>query len=112
MRGVCNFVEEGVVQEARIKLRGALLVVNDLPGLIQLNFIRKILAGGFQAHLHDNELLHQMFQYSPRDGPTPKLTKSEKRMLKSPQSTANKLRTKERKNGHIAKMELLEGCCF
>lgn len=112
VRGVCNFVEEGVVQEVRIKLRGTTLVVDDLPGLIQVNFVRKILSGGFQAHLHCNELLHQMFQYSPGEGPAPRLTKSEKRMLRSPHSTANKLRTKERKSGHIAKMEMLEGCCF
>lgn len=110
-RGVCNFVEEGIVQESKIKLKGAMLVIDDLPGLIQLNFVRRALGGGFQTHLQDNELLHQIFQYCPEEGPVPKLTKAEKRMFKSPQSTANRLRTKERKDGYSTKMAMLQGVC-
>lgn len=110
-RDVCSFVEDGIVQEERIKLTGSTLVIDNLPSLIQLKFVRKLLASGFQMHLNGNELLHQVFGYTPGCGPAPKLTKAEKRMLKSPQSVANRLRTKERKNGHAAKMEILAGCC-
>jgi len=109
-REVCSFVEDGIVAEAKVKLKGTVLVVNDLPGIVQLNFVRKVLAGGFQTHLHDNELLHQIFQYCPGNGAVPKLTKSEKRMFRSPQSDATKLRTRTRRNDYDAKMQMMEGC--
>lgn len=110
-RDVCNFMEDGVLQGERVKMTGSTLVIDNLPGVIQLKFMRKLLAGGFQTHLNDNNLLHQLFEYTPACGRAPKLTKAEKRMLKSPQSVANRLRTKERKNGHAAKMEMLATCC-
>ncbi|CAD7701278.1 unnamed protein product [Ostreobium quekettii] len=108
-REVCQFVEDGIVAEARIKLKATVLVVDDLPGLVQLSFIRKILAGGFQAHLNGNELLHRVFGYSPGNGAAPKMTKSEKRMFKSPQSDATRMRTQLRRNDYDAKMQMLEG---
>lgn len=112
-REICNFVADGTVEGTRIRLlKGGELVVNDRPGLIQLNFLRKVLAEGFHVHVHENELLHQIFQYSPPSEPQAKLTQAEKRMWKSPQSAANKLRTIERKNGYATKLELLGDVCF
>ncbi|GMH43105.1 hypothetical protein BSKO_11027 [Bryopsis sp. KO-2023] len=93
-RGFCNFVEDGVLQETKIKLRhGDVLVIDDLAQLIQLNFIRTMLAEGFQTHIQANELLHQIFNYSPRSSAPEKLNKREKRMHKSPSSATNKMRS-------------------
>lgn len=47
--------------ESKIKLRGGdVLVVDSLPGNVQLNALRRFLAEGFQTHLQYNTLLHQV----------------------------------------------------
>ena len=46
--------------ETKIKLRaGDTLVIDTVAGNVQLNFLRRFLNEGFQAHLQNNELLHQ-----------------------------------------------------
>lgn len=36
-----------------------MLVVDSLPGVVRLNYLRRLLADGFQAHMQNNPLLHQ-----------------------------------------------------
>ena len=53
-------LQDGQVAESKIKLRaGDTLVINTVAGNVQLNYLRRFLAEGFQAHLQGNELLHQ-----------------------------------------------------
>ena len=60
-RGLVDIVEDGSVAAQKVKLRhGDVLVVDTLPGVIRLNFFRRLLAEGFQAHLQHNPLLHQV----------------------------------------------------
>lgn len=86
--------QDGASHETKIKLQhGDVLVVDDLSSLIHLNFIRTLLAEGFQAHIQRNSLLHQIFNYAPRIAPEDKLSKQEKRMYKSPSSYSSKKRS-------------------
>ena len=52
--------QDGQVAETKVKLRaGDTLVIDTVAGNVQLNFLRRFLNEGFQAHLQNNELLHQ-----------------------------------------------------
>ena len=47
--------------KTKIKLRaGDTLVIDTVAGNVQLNFLRRFLNEGFQSHLQNNELLHQV----------------------------------------------------
>ncbi|GAB4824115.1 hypothetical protein N2152v2_011161 [Parachlorella kessleri] len=97
-RELCNIVEAGSVPTQKIKLRhGDVLVVDSLPATVRLNGLRRFLAEGFQTHLQDNTLLHQVFNFSPRNERPEKLSAWEKRMFRSPASAESKARTQQRK---------------
>lgn len=98
-RGLCNILEDGNVPVVKIKLQhGDLLVVDTLNGVIAINFFKKYLAGGFQAHLQHNQLLHDVFQFSPLATRPDKLSSLEKRAYRSPSSAASKDRANQRKS--------------
>lgn len=83
--------------QTKIKLQhGDSLVVDTLVGTIQLNSLRRLLAEGFQAHLQSNPLLHQIFEFEPREERPEKLSPLEKRMYRSPASAESKSRTQQR----------------
>ncbi|MQL92083.1 hypothetical protein Taro_024722 [Colocasia esculenta] len=42
------------------------LVVSTWTQMMQLNFLRRFLGSGFLKHMQDNELLHDVFDYTPR----------------------------------------------
>ena len=87
----------------KVKLRhGDLLLVDTLPATIQLNAFRNLLADGFQAHLQHNALLHQVFNFQPREEPAERLTPEEKRLYRSPASAQSKSRTQQRKSDRAA----------
>ncbi len=79
----CAFQQDGTVAQTKIKLRhGDTLVINTLVGTVQLNALRRFLAEGFQIHLQQNPLLHQIFAFEPREERAERLTPLEKKMYR------------------------------
>ncbi len=75
--------QDGSVAQTKIKLRhGDTLIVNTLVGTVQLNALRRFLAEGFQVHLQQNPLLHQIFSFEPREERPERLTPLEKKMYR------------------------------
>ncbi|KAL0044066.1 hypothetical protein WJX82_006874 [Trebouxia sp. C0006] len=103
-RELCNVVEQdGTVAQTKIKLRhGDTLVINTLVGTVQLNALRRFLAEGFQIHLQQNPLLHQIFDFEPREERPERLTPLEKKMYRSPASAESKSRTQQRNHDRAA----------
>lgn len=97
-RNICSFIEDGQVHETKIKLQyGDVLTLTTLEKHIQRDFFRSILQQGFHRHLHDNTLMHHIFNFRPkRVVDSTRMTKLEKRYHKSPHSWSNKLRTQTR----------------
>lgn len=111
-RGLVDVVEDGAVAAQKVKLRhGDALVVDTLPGVIRLNFFRRLLAEGFQAHLQHNPLLHEVFNFRPRGEPAERLSGVEKRLYKSQSSAESKERTRQRK-AERAMMSSYKGAAF
>lgn len=69
----------------------------------------QVLAGGFQAHVQSNELLHAVFDYNPATAPPEKLTALEKRLYRSPQSVSSKARAQGRSSQRSHKTMLHGG---
>ncbi|XP_068654961.1 uncharacterized protein [Aristolochia californica] len=96
-RDVLEFLEYGHCPETSIKMQhGDSLVVSTWTQLIQLNFLKHYLGSGFAKHMQENELLHDVFNFTPKKKNLAghgHLAGSEKRMFKSPNSAANKART-------------------
>lgn len=55
------------------------------------------LADAFQGHLQRNELLHEVFRFSPAEEPEDRLTPLEKRLFRSKSSTDVRDRTEQRR---------------
>lgn len=55
------------------------------------------LADAFQGHLQRNELLHEVFRFSPAEEPEERLTPLEKRLFRSKSSTDVRDRTEQRR---------------
>lgn len=93
-----SIMQGGEVPEQKVKLRhGDLLIVDSLHGNVQLNAFRSFLNEGFQMHLQQNPLLHQIFNFRPREEQATKLTATEKRLYRSPASAQSKERSQNRK---------------
>lgn len=102
--------QEGAFHETKIKLQhGDLLIIDELSSLIHLNFIRTLLAEGFQVHIQSNSLLHQIFDYAPRIEREDRLSRQEKRMYKSPSSYSSKKRSVGRGAARSQKDWLMSG---
>lgn len=99
LSGAARFLAQGgEIPEQKVKLRhGDVLVVDTLAGNIQLNAFRSFLGDGFQPHLQHNSLLHDVFNYRPREEQQERLTAKEKRMFRSPASAESKGRSQQRK---------------
>lgn len=75
--------QDGAGAPTKIKLRhGDTLIVNTLVGTVQLNALRRFLAEGFQIHLQQNPLLHQIFNFQPREERAERLTALEKKLYR------------------------------
>jgi hypothetical protein len=61
--------------------------------MIQLNYLKHFLGGGFIKHMQENEFLHDVFSFTPKKIGGGKLSNDEKRLFKSPNSALNKART-------------------
>ncbi|OVA09371.1 Interferon-related developmental regulator [Macleaya cordata] len=96
-RDVLEFLEDGYSPETSVKIGADLLNTSTWSQLIQLNFLKRFLAGGFAKHMQENEVLHDVFGFIPKKKnltkSEPHLSEFEKRMYKSPNSFLNKSRT-------------------
>jgi hypothetical protein len=97
-RDLLAIIQGEYVPEQKVKLRhGDALVVRGLPDNIRFNYLRSYLADAFQSHLQSNELLHEVFQFSPAEEPEERLTPLEKRLFRSKSSTDMRDRTEQRR---------------
>ncbi|KAL9257712.1 Interferon-related developmental regulator 1-like protein [Drosera capensis] len=117
-RDVLDFLEDGYPPESSIKIGGESLSTSTWSQLIQLNFLKHFLKGGFVKHMQENYFLHDVFGFTPKkkvllDDEDKIVNKqNEKRMFRSPNSVVSKARTqylnkqraiiKDRKAGHYA----------
>ncbi len=77
-----------------VTFRGGQLVLNDWKHIIQLNFIRHCLQGGFQIQLMTNETLHLIFGADGKilnNANNSNLSQLEKRLIMSKTSEAAKI---------------------
>eukprot|EP00850_Spirogloea_muscicola_P012163 SM000078S22022 [mRNA] locus=s78:52965:60875:+ [translate_table: standard] len=66
-RDLVSLIQDGTVTETAVRLKnGDSLTLSTWREIIQLNALRQYLAEGFQKHLQENELLHQIFGFVPR----------------------------------------------
>lgn len=95
-RDIVDFLENGFTPETSTKIGGELLSTSSWSRMIQLNFLKHFLGGGFVKHMHENPFLHDIFDFTPEKkilGPGHHMSAVEKRMYKSPNSALNKART-------------------
>lgn len=75
--------QDGAVAPTKVKLRhGDTLIVDTLVGTVQLNALRRFLAEGFQIHLQQNPLMHQIFNFEPREQRAERLSPLEKKLYR------------------------------
>lgn len=97
-RDLCNLMETGEVRAQKVKLQhGDCLVVDTMEGVLQLNYLRGFLAGGFHAHMQANPLLHSVFNFAPLTERAERMSAADKRAYKSPSSFQSKARAQDRK---------------
>ncbi|XP_011654151.1 interferon-related developmental regulator 1 isoform X1 [Cucumis sativus] len=105
-RDILEFFEYGYCPETSMKIGGDLLQTSTWTQLIQLNFVKHFLGGGFVKHMQENEFLHDVFGFTPKKkfplDSEHRISTAEKRMFKSPNSIVNKARTQ-----HLNKQRML-----
>ncbi|KAK4274630.1 hypothetical protein QN277_017824 [Acacia crassicarpa] len=115
-RDISDFFEYGYSREIATKIGGDSLQTSSWSQMIQLNFFKHFLGGGFIKHMQENEFLHDVFDFTPKRrnlvDNEQRMSVGEKRMFKSPNSVQNKARTqllnkqrllsKDRNFGHYA----------
>ncbi|KAG6422062.1 hypothetical protein SASPL_118624 [Salvia splendens] len=96
-RDILDFLEDGYTPETSMKIGGDPLNTSSWTQLIQLNFLKHFLGGGFVKHMQENQFLHDVFGFTPKkkllSGTEQRMSGSEKRMYKSPNSALSKART-------------------
>ncbi|KAL8492116.1 hypothetical protein ACS0TY_023660 [Phlomoides rotata] len=96
-RDILDFLENGYTPESSMKVGGESLNTSSWVQLIQLNFLKHFLGGGFVKHMQENQFLHDVFGFVPKkkslSGVEHRMSGGAKRMYKSPNSTLNKART-------------------
>ncbi|CAI8598500.1 unnamed protein product [Vicia faba] len=95
-KDILDFFEDGYAPEISMKIGGDSLQTSSWSQMIQLNFIKHFLGGGFIKHMQDNEFLHDVFGFTPKkelNNGEHRMSGGEKRMFKSPNSVLNKART-------------------
>lgn len=97
-RDVQEFLENGSCPETSMKIGGDSLETTTWSELIQLKFLKRFLGGGFVKHMQENEFLQEVFSFTPKkkvvSGAVRRITQTEKRLCKSPNSVLNKARTR------------------
>ncbi|XP_065846986.1 uncharacterized protein [Euphorbia lathyris] len=96
-KDVLEFFEYDYCPETSSKIGVDSLQTSTWSQLIQLNFFKHFLGGGFVKHMQDNDLLHDVFGFTPKkknlQGVEHQISSNEKRMFRSPNSVMNKART-------------------
>lgn len=105
-RDFIAFIEGSEEPGATVKLQnGFILNISTWTQTIQMNFLRNFLGGGFQKHMQENSLLHEVFNFIPMQEKQQALSAKEKRMFKSPNSVVSKARTQQLNKRRAAKQE-------
>ncbi|CAK9178961.1 unnamed protein product [Ilex paraguariensis] len=96
-RDILELLEDGYSPDTSLKIGGELLSTTTWAQLIQLNFLKHFLGGGFVKHMQENEFLHDLFDFTPKSklllGTEGRISAIEKRLYKSPNSVLSKART-------------------
>jgi hypothetical protein len=92
-KDLVEFLEDGYAPETSTKVGGDYLQTSTWYQMIQLNYLKHFLGGGFIKHMQENEFLHDVFSFTPKKIGGGKLSNDEKRLFKSPNSALNKART-------------------
>ncbi|KAM7266242.1 hypothetical protein ACFE04_004139 [Oxalis oulophora] len=96
-KDILELLEDGYSPETTMKIGGDSLHVSTWSKLIQLNYMRHFLAGGFVKHMQENRFLHDLFEFTPKKkhlyGTENHMSNREKRLYRSPNSIVNKART-------------------
>uniref|UniRef100_I1M8T5 Interferon-related developmental regulator N-terminal domain-containing protein n=1 Tax=Glycine max TaxID=3847 RepID=I1M8T5_SOYBN len=96
-RDIVDFFEYGYSPEISMKIGGDSLQTSSWSQMIQLNFLKHFLGGGFVKHMQENEFLQEVFNFTPKrrylNNNEHRMSSGEKRMFKSPNSVQNKART-------------------
>ncbi|XP_039037887.1 interferon-related developmental regulator 1-like [Hibiscus syriacus] len=114
-KDVLEFLEDGYCPETSLKIGGDSLQTSTWSQLIQLNFLKHFLGGGFTKHMQENEFLQDVFGFTPKRRNllgSEHISNGQKRMYKSPNSVISKARTqmlnkqrmqsKDRNFGHFS----------
>ncbi|BBG95163.1 interferon-related developmental regulator family protein / IFRD protein family, partial [Prunus dulcis] len=98
-RDILEYFEDGYSPEISIKIGSESLQTSTWAQMIQLNFLKHFLGGGFIKHMQENELLQDVFGFTPKKkyllDSEHRLSSSEKRLFRSPNSVVNKARTQQ-----------------
>uniref|UniRef100_A0A7S2T180 Interferon-related developmental regulator C-terminal domain-containing protein n=1 Tax=Chloropicon primus TaxID=1764295 RepID=A0A7S2T180_9CHLO len=95
-------------KDSKIKLKhGDVLHLDSHSLRVTAGGFKSLLATGFQVHMQTNDLLHQVFNFQPRQEKI-HLSQLEKKMLFSPNSTAKKKQTKVRNKDRMVKGTALD----
>ncbi|XP_063944890.1 uncharacterized protein LOC108211837 isoform X4 [Daucus carota subsp. sativus] len=119
-RDILEYLEDGYSPEISMKIGRASFSTITWSQLIQLNFLKHFLGSGFVKQMQENEVLHDIFGFSPKrklfSGTEKHISGTEKRMYKSPNSVLNKSRTRflnkqrmlcqDRNAGHFAAADM------
>ncbi|KAL1217202.1 hypothetical protein V5N11_021789 [Cardamine amara subsp. amara] len=95
-KDLVEFLEDGYAPETSTKVGGDSLQTSTWYQMIQLNYLKHFLGGGFIKHMQENEFLHDVFSFTPKKksgGGNSRMKNDEKRLFKSPNSALNKART-------------------
>ncbi|ESW32906.1 hypothetical protein PHAVU_001G027600 [Phaseolus vulgaris] len=96
-RDIVEFFEYGYSPEISVKIGGDSLQTSSWSQMIQLNFLKHFLGGGFIKHMQENVFLQDVFNFTPKrrylNNNEHRMSSGEKRMFKSPNSVQNKTRT-------------------
>ncbi|OIS96135.1 PREDICTED: interferon-related developmental regulator 1-like [Nicotiana attenuata] len=115
-RDILEFLEDGYTPESSRKIGGELLTTSTWRQLIQLNFLKHFLGGGFVKHMQENEFLHDVFGFTPKrkllSGVEHRVSGTEKRLYKSPNSVADKARTQFRNKQRMLAQDKNVGCYY
>ncbi|KAJ8437733.1 hypothetical protein Cgig2_001080 [Carnegiea gigantea] len=91
-RDLLDFLEDGYSPETSMKIGGESLTTSSWSQLMQLNFLKHFLQGGFVKHMQENEFLHDLLGFTPK----------KKMNFGNEDHSFNKHGVKDRRTGHYA----------
>ncbi|XP_038996611.1 interferon-related developmental regulator 1-like [Hibiscus syriacus] len=97
-KDVLEFLEYDFSPETSMKIGEDTLHTSTWSKLIQLNFLKRFLGGGFTNHAQNNEFVQDVFRFTPKRQnlvADEHISNFGKRIYKSPNSVVNKARTQQ-----------------